>query len=183
MTKMNDPSGLDYVQDFINQEEEKKLIEFINSQPWRVEKKRRMQTYGFRYMKGEHHMELHKVDPIPDIIVHLMEKVQDFFHIQLNQCTINEYKPGQGIDAHYDHKERFGKDIVGLSLGSGCEMIFESEKNLIRSIYLEPRSMYRMTEKYRYDYTHRIKGQVEDTINGESVPRKTRISLTFRFCK
>lgn len=151
-----------YIPEFITVEEEKELEIFLKSRPWRYEKKRRMQTYGYRYLKGE--ME------VP--------------FIKLKTLKVNEYEPGQGIDAHYDHKERFGKDIIGVSLGSGCIMIFDSkELESPIPIYLYPRSMYKMSGKFRYDYNHRIKGVVDDTVDGKIIPRSTRISLTFRHCQ
>ena len=173
-----------YMPEFITVEEERELEQFLKSQPWRNEKKRRMQTYGYRYLKGEYNTALHRVDIIEGPILKLLNKIQDYFSIQLNQCTVNEYEPGQGIDAHFDHKERFGKDIVGVSLGSGSTMIFESERlNSPISVYLQSRSMYKMSGKFRYDYTHRIKGVVSDTVDGKHIPRTTRISLTFRYCQ
>jgi alkylated DNA repair dioxygenase AlkB len=177
-------NGLSYVPEFITVEEEKELEQFLMSQPWRNEKKRRMQTYGYRYLKGEYNTTLHKVEIIEGPILKLLNKITDHFGIPLNQCTVNEYEPGNGIDAHFDHKERFGKDIVGVSLGSGCTMIFESEhlKSSI-PIYLSPRSMYKMSGKIRYDYTHRIKGVVSDMVDDNIIPRTKRISLTFRYCQ
>jgi len=45
----------------------------------------------------------------------------------LNQLTINEYMPGQGIAAHTDTKSCFGSLVFILNLGSGITM------NLTRS--------------------------------------------------
>ena len=180
----SEENHLCYVPEFITVEEEIELQKFLEAHPWRTEKKRRMQTYGYRYLKGEHDVALHKVEIIEGPIRRLLDKIQDHFGIVLNQCTVNEYEPGQGIDAHYDHKERFGGDIVGVSLGSGCTIIFES--NELRSIvplYLHPRSMYKMSGPFRYDYTHRIKGVMADTVDDNILPRSTRISLTFRHCQ
>ena len=40
----------------------------------------------------------------------------------LNQLTINEYMPGQGIAAHTDTKSCFGSLVFILNLGSGITM-------------------------------------------------------------
>lgn len=165
-----------YVPEFVTHEEEKHLVEFFNAQAWRQTKSRRMLTYGWQYNKGDFDQPLHAVTPIPDCLTTMLGKLSEKFKVSFNQLTVNEYLPGQGIDAHYDHPTRFGPVIVGLSLNSATTMQFEHEKKIVHSQLLEPRSMYMMTGDYRYKYQHRIKGLTHD--NG--VPRQTRISLTFR---
>ena len=42
------------------------------------------------------------------------------------------------------------------------------------------RSLLLMTGESRYEWTHCIRHRSMDVIDGEVVPRKTRISITFR---
>lgn len=165
-----------YQDNFITEEIEKEIVDILDANPWRNAGRRRMQTYGYQYFKGDFNQPLHQVDPIPVKIANL---VKDY---QVNQLTVNEYFPGQGIDEHYDHKEKFGKEIIGISLLSGIEMIFKKPNKELESYYLKPRSIYIMKDEYRYDYTHRIKGLDKDIVHGVEIPRSRRISLTFRLC-
>lgn len=155
-----------YKEDHITIEQEKALVDFIDQRRWRPGQ-RRMQTYGFRYFGQE----MRAVEEIP-------EPLRLF---DCNQLTINEYMPGVGIDEHYDHKERFGDTIIGLSLLSGITMIMkEIATGKIEEYYLKPRSLYKMTGDYRYLWTHRIKGVISDTVDGVEILRQRRISLTYR---
>lgn len=49
-----------------------------------------------------------------------------------------------------------------------------------RSIYLPPRSLYLIMNDARYIWQHGIPSRKKDVINGVEIPRKTRISITFR---
>ena len=166
---------MEYIDNFISEEYEKELVSFLDSKNWRIGK-RRMQTYGWRYMKGE---ELEKVEDIPEVF----KPILDIIGNEYNQLTVNEYFPGIGIEPHYDHKERFGENIIGISLLSGCEMNFYKEKKIISSIYLKRRSFYNMMREWRYDYLHGIKGICTDVVDGKEIRRERRISLTFRMVK
>lgn len=171
-----------YVPEFVTVSEEKELIEFLKAQEWRQTRSRRMLTYGWKYEKGDFDQPLRKVEPIPELILSLVEKLSVKFAVSFNQVTVNEYLPGQGIDAHYDHPTRFGPVIAGLSLNSATTMQFEHEKKTVHSQLLKPRSVYMMTGDYRYKYQHRIKGLASDydpELN-TNIPRTIRYSITVR---
>lgn len=168
-------SDLIYIEDFISREYEIKIIHYIDSKIWQ-NRKRRMQTYGWGYLKGDFIQPLQKLAEIPEIFYPVLNLIGEHY----NQLTINEYLPGIGIEPHYDHKERFGDKIVGLSLISGCEMNFYEGKTIIYTKYLKPRSLYIMAGKWRYEYMHGIKGVCSDIVDGEKIMRSRRISLTFR---
>jgi alkylated DNA repair dioxygenase AlkB len=180
MSEMSEP-GFDYLDDFITHDEEQALLDFFAKiDNYKNTGSRRMLAYGYCYLKGEHGVSLHPASPIPDCVKPVLTRIEKKYDRKFDQLTVNEYLPGQGIDAHYDHRERFGPVIVGLSLGSGCGMIFEGENNFRREQFLKPRSLYMMSHRYRYPYTHRIRKVHSDTVDGQRVDRKTRISLTFR---
>jgi alkylated DNA repair protein alkB family protein 8 len=171
-------SDLIYIEDFISKEHEIKIIDYLDSKIWQ-NRKRRMQTYGYGYLKGDFNEPLHKLSEIPEIFHPILQVIGK----EYNQLTVNEYIPGIGIEPHYDHKERFGEKIVGLSLISGCEMNFYDGKKIVYTKYLKQRSLYIMTGKWRYEYMHGIKGVCSDIVDGEKIMRTRRISLTFREIK
>jgi alkylated DNA repair dioxygenase AlkB len=99
------------------------------------------------------------------------------------QVIVNEYLPGQGINAHVDDPVKFGAWVITVSLGSACEMEFASKKTGAKfRATLPPRSMYAMTGESRYQWTHAIAGRKTDPSPAGShrVPRSTRGSITFR---
>lgn len=74
-----------------------------------------------------------KKDPIPPFLNELMEKMsKDIIkgeQPELDQLTINNYNPGDGIAPHFDTHSPFEEKIVIVSLGSGLVMSFKSYKN------------------------------------------------------
>ena len=81
-----------------------------------------------------------------------------------------------------DHLKWFADEIASLTLGSGTTMILKRGKKAV-PIYLEPRSLIKLTGDARYKWTHQIDGKKTDKVNGKIVPRETRISITFRKVK
>ena len=88
---------------------------------------------------------------------------------------------GQGIGKHIDDPKKFGKWIISLTLGSGCEIVFShKESGEIKKIYVDRKSVYKMKFDVRYIWMHQILPKKSDIIDKKSVPRKTRVSITFR---
>ena len=58
-------------------------------------------------------------------------------------------------------------------------MIFKIGEN-IKNFYVNNNSLYIMSGESRWDWSHEIKGVKNDIIDGKRVPRKSRISITFR---
>lgn len=187
----------EYYSDFISVEEESILLKTIyeNNSKWQTRfTDRRMQTYGYQYLKGS--TGLVEVDPVPSEFHSLLRKIQELTGQITNQMTVNEYEPGMGIDSHYDHRKLFGNKICGLTLSSGCNFILKQlptekckeedsvlegkDKDNIIVKYLEPRSLYVMSDEHRYDWTHQIKKVHYDEVDGQIIRRKTRVSCTFR---
>ena len=103
----------------------------------------------------------------------------DFPH--LNQLTINQYKPGEGIGSHVDTPSAFGDGLISISLNGGIVMEFRNvashEKKLV---YLPPRSLVLMSGPARFDWEHMIVTRRTDTVQGQVMPRTLRVSLTLR---
>ena len=100
----------------------------------------------------------------------------------LNQLTLNHYKPGEGIGSHVDTKSAFGDGLISISLNGGIVMEFRkvgdpSQKKLV---YLPPRSIVLMSGPARYEWEHMIVTRRTDTHDGVVLPRKLRVSLTLR---
>ena len=120
----------------------------------------------------------------------------------LNQLTVNHYKPGEGIGSHVDTISAFGDGLISLSLNSGIVMEFRkvvsneetatssnddgdnnnenSSTTIKKLVYLPPRSLVLMSGDARYKWEHMIVTRRTDTVNGVVIPRKLRVSMTLR---
>jgi alkylated DNA repair dioxygenase AlkB len=170
--------GLKYLPDYITTEEERRMLERVDSGVWDYEYSRRRQQFGYRYdYKSEY---LTYIGPLPDWLQSLAERLarDGIFERMPDQALVNEYLPGQGIAPHVD---RFSESVVSLSLGSGILMDFtrvsDSEK---RSLWLEPRSLLILQGEARHHWQHSIAKRLKDQRCGELTPRSRRVSLTFR---
>jgi alkylated DNA repair dioxygenase AlkB/ubiquinone/menaquinone biosynthesis C-methylase UbiE len=106
-------------------------------------------------------------------------QTQSFPH--LNQITINNYKPGEGIGSHVDTPSAFGDGLISISLGGGIVMEFRKVNSKIKKlVYLPPRSLVLMSGPARYEWEHVIVTRRTDTHNGTVLPRSLRVSLTLR---
>ena len=172
-------NGLYYFNNFISDQEEKDLIQFIDNQEWNTSLKRRTQHYGYNYNYDS--TKLTPANTIPDTFKQIIEKFDSIDILKdykFDQVIVNEYEPGQGISAHIDHVKNFSDIIVSLSLGSACEMVFcekKNKENILKQI-LQRKSLVVLSEDARYNFTHTIPARKSDY----SVKRVRRISLTFR---
>ncbi|KAL3803107.1 hypothetical protein ACHAW5_001971 [Stephanodiscus triporus] len=127
----------------------------------------------------------------------------------INQLTINEYIPGQGIGSHIDTVTAFDDGILIITLNGGTVMEFRkvidddvSTKtsdahdgssckynsckicmNNIQEkklVYLPPRSLLLLSGDARYKWEHMIVSRTTDTVDGTVLSRKLRLSLTLR---
>jgi SAM-dependent methyltransferase/alkylated DNA repair dioxygenase AlkB len=104
----------------------------------------------------------------------------------LNQLTINEYNPGEGIGSHVDTVTAFDDSLLIITLNGGIVMEFRKavddgiESNMRKLVYLPPRSLAVLSGDARYKYEHMIVSRMTDTVNGEIIPRQLRVSLTLR---
>lgn len=175
------PPGLTIIEDFIDTDEEARLLTAIDEAPWNTTLKRRVQHYGMRYDYDRKTVtaterESPSVPPIPEWCGFLVERLAFI----PDQLIINEYMPGQGIARHTD-APIFGSPIVSLSLGSMCEMVFRCrDSGAAVGVILPPRSLLVMDGDARSRWTHEIPARLTDCIGGRRLKRTRRVSLTFR---
>lgn len=104
----------------------------------------------------------------------------------INQLTVNHYKPGEGIGSHVDTPSAFGDGLISISLNSGIVMEFrkapdsEDEPTIKKLVYLPPRSLVLMSGAARYEWEHYIVTRRTDTHKGDVLHRDLRVSLTLR---
>jgi len=105
---------------------------------------------------------------------------------RINQLTLNEYTPGQGIGSHVDTESAFDDGLLALTLNGGIVMEFRqvdsdgNEPKKKKLVYLPPRSLLLLSKDARYKWEHMIVSRKTDTVDGVVVPRKLRVSLTLR---
>lgn len=164
-------NGLTLIENYINEEEEINLIDFINNE-----------HYGYNYNKYKS-SKINYIDELPNVYHKYISKILNDKYIseKPDKIIINRYLPGEGMSEHIDKPNIFKNKIYSLSLGSGCTMIFENkDNNEIKNIYIPPKTLLIMEDDSRYKYTHSIKSIKYDIVNNNEIKRKTRYSITFR---
>lgn len=179
--KETEIDGLEYIPNFISEDEEAGLVGIIDTQEWLTDLKRRVQHYGWKYDYKARSItkDLHIAD-LPYWLTPYSKKLQHdgFFEKEPEQVIINEYELGQGIAPHIDIAA-FGGVVASLSLGSNCIMNFTKDKAK-ESLLLEPRSLVILSGDARYKWKHSIPARKNDKHEGVTIPRSRRLSLTFR---
>jgi len=164
-------NGLTLIENYINEEEEINLIDFINNE-----------HYGYNYNKYKS-SKINYIDELLNVYHKYISKILNDKYIseKPDKIIINRYLPGEGMSEHIDKPNIFKNKIYSLSLGSGCTMIFENkDNNEIKNIYIPPKTLLIMEDDARYKYTHSIESIKYDIINNNEIKRKTRYSITFR---
>ena len=162
-----------------DEQDEDDLIRDIDSRPWNNSLSRRTQHYGYVYDYSQKDVLTKASEEIPNAWI---EKVLRPWNLstEFNQCIVNEYVPGQGIAKHVDNTKLFAETIVSVSLGSDIVMEFGQWSSAVQQeVVLPRRSALVLTGDARYKWHHAIPRRKED----HGVPRKRRISLTFRQVK
>lgn len=182
---MSTIEGLKYIPNFIDEETERSCVEQIMATPWDEYLKRRVQHYGWTYRYTERTVRREDyLGPLPAWTEPLLQKLGEVSQTPFDQLIVNEYTPGQGIAPHVDQPQIFDSEIVSISLLSGIQMNFQNRKTSeTHQQYLEPRSAVCLSGPARYEWTHGIVGRLSDPPKpgmSSRIPRKTRISLTFR---
>ena len=181
--------GLQYQRDFIGEDEEGELLQWIDRQAWRCDLKRRVQHYGWRYdYKARKIAADMRLGELPAPLVALAARLCQarLIYEQPDQVIVNEYQPGQGIAGHVDCESCFGETIITLSLGSGCFMDFTRATEIPPTqaqkipVWLLPRSVIAMRGDARRRWLHGIAPRKSDEWQGVRYARGRRVSLTFR---
>ena len=174
--------GAAIVPDFVTPAEEERILLRIGAAPWMTELRRRVQHYGWRYdYRGASRPV--PAAPFPRWADAMADRLcERFAGAPPVQCIVNEYRPGQGIGMHADHRD-FGPVVASLSLGASWPMRFRrrSVRPYARDglpgdevVVLPRRSVLVLAGAARRDFMHGI--DRGDT-SGEAA---TRLSATFR---
>jgi len=177
--------GARYLAEFISSAEEADLLDAIDDESWRDDLQRRVQHYGYRYdytMRGISDDD--RLGALPSWANAVCARLvrQNIFAVEPDQLIVNEYRPGQGIAAHTD-RDCFGPVVASLSLGGDCMMKILPRAKCKASafeIVLRRRSLVVFQEASRERWQHAIAPRKNDQQNGCKIPRKRRVSLTFR---
>lgn len=179
-------SGLEYLSDFLDKEQEKKLLHQIDQQPWITELDRKVQHYGARYDYKKGNLDRDKIVPkIPSFLTTLVYDLIEECGLSdaPDQLIVNEYLPGQGIFEHVDSPVAFRDTIIMISLNSTCVMDFiplKEEYGIKQSLLLERGSLLKITDDARYKWKHAIPKRKKDIWQNHEFIRQRRVSLTFR---
>ncbi len=173
--------GARIVPDFITPAEEERIILRISQASWLTDLSRRVQHYGFRYdYSGGGSRE--PAAPFPPWVEVMAERLQPLFGTVPVQCIVNEYRPGQGIGIHADHRD-FGPIVASLSLASGWPMRFRPCDRRPYAAGAQPgdeiavlprRSVLLLAGDARHRFMHGIDRAMSARETG------TRLSATFR---
>ena len=185
-----DIPGFHYEPNFLAEEDEKRLIGWIDQQEWSTELSRRVQHYGWRYDYRSRKVDSSSyIDCLPAELFNLAQRLHDQKLVpQLpDQVIVNEYQPGQGISPHIDAPNSFADGIAMISLLDSWEIVFHapSRKRKGPKVVLEKRSVAVINGDARYKWKHEITKRKVDPYVDEAGKRRMRkrrrrISLTFR---
>ena len=116
-------AGAYIVPDFITPAEEQRILLRISQAPWLTQLRRRVQHYGFRYDYAGNSAPA-PAPAFPRWAAVIGERLSRHFDGKLpDQCIVNEYRPGQTIGMHADHRD-FGPIVASLSLAAAWPMRF-----------------------------------------------------------
>lgn len=178
------PPGAVLIDQFVSAEREAKLLSRVDSAPWLLDLRRPVQHYGWRYdYKARRVSADARLGALPDWLEPEVAALCSLglFAPAPDQVIVNEYEPGQGIAPHIDCVPCFGPTIASLSLGGTTEMQFENRATgESLEVRLAPQSLLLLTGPARLEWRHGIAARKSDPMGGTRLPRKRRISLTFR---
>ncbi|KAJ4302437.1 hypothetical protein N0V88_002581 [Collariella sp. IMI 366227] len=199
--------GLTLIYDFITEDEEKVMIEAFHAQDPQKEGKRRIsQHFGYHFDYTTFGASETHLTPVPSYINNFLPRLPIQSYLP-DQFTVQYYPPGSGIPPHVDthsiavamqfrmsgpndaRKMRLPKRSVQAGTASSepapSPMVEHSQKADEERIptwelVLPPRSLLLMAGASRYGYTHAIRPRKTDVIEGKTVQRQGRYSITMR---
>ena len=174
----------DLVENFITEEEERLLLNLLESESFTREGNRHVTQYGehYKYMGSKT-----KPKPLPDAIRAVMEKLNSQFgkkhqesryHYPLNSCLVNRYQnKNTSLPEHADNEGDIDpkSSILTLSIGAPRHVHFRDvASGDKKSILCNTRSLYEMTRHSQDFFKHCMLSEDESMADG------IRYSLTFR---
>jgi alkylated DNA repair dioxygenase AlkB len=181
------PHGFHYREHFVSAEEERRLLDAIESLEFSqvlmrgVVAKRRTVHFGWTY--GYYARRTEPGPPLPDFLLPVRARFAAWAGIEAElfvEALVTEYPPGATIGWHRDAPV-FGDVVAGLSLRTACRMKFrpcmsppsardgDRRRRTTHEIELVARSGYLMAGEARRLFEHSI-----------PAVESTRYSITFR---
>ena len=169
--------GIILIEDFITPEEEKAIFAAVDDRPWHKLATRRVQHDGYEFLYGQNSVNPNKkLGPLPDWIRPVQQRLESYTDkvngegVGLDQLTINDYNPGDGIPPHVDAIQPFEEAFAAVSMGSGSVMNFRHPTDGRQyNVYFPPRSAVIFTGEGRLLWLHSIACRKLDRINGKLV--------------
>ncbi|PIK47895.1 putative alkylated DNA repair protein alkB-like 8 isoform X3, partial [Apostichopus japonicus] len=188
------PEGLFLIPNFIDEELERELLGLVkweSSGDQASLKHRKVKHFGYDFNYDTNNVDINRPleEPMPTLLTDVIDRIMQTSHVnhRLDQVTVNQYLPGQGIPPHVDTHSAFEDSIVSLSLGSMVSMEFAHPVGTQHSKVLPPRSLLVMTGESRYLWNHGITPRKHDVVaeaGGDDgmtlATRGIRTSFTFR---
>jgi DNA oxidative demethylase len=172
------PDGLLREDEFVDEAEERGLLEFIEQVDFRTVEfrgqvaRRTVRHFGIDYRFDTR--EVSPAEPIPDELLWLRDRAAAWIErdpADLVEALVSRYPPGATIGWHRD-APAFGSRVVGISLRAACRMRFQRTTKAGRQTYqlaLLPRSAYVLSGAARASWQHSI-----------PAVKELRYSVTFR---
>ena len=174
-TPMNIP-GMMLIENFITEDEEKELFEIFDKREWHNLSNRRVQHDGYEFIYGSNNVNPNnKLGPLPDWIRPTQTNLEAYTDkingagVGLDQLTVNDYSPGDGIPPHVDAISPFEEAFAAVSMGTGSVMNFRHPDGRQVNVYYPPRSAVIFTGEGRLVWQHSIPCHKMDRVNGKIV--------------
>jgi alkylated DNA repair dioxygenase AlkB len=175
-TELGAPEGFEYATEFLSEDEERDLLNWIETQvEFKTfemrgqEAKRRVAHFGWEY--GYYDARVKPGVDFPEALLSLRDRIAAFLEVapsEVVEALVTEYTPGAGLGWHRDAPV-FGV-VAGVSLLTDSDLRFRrGESGRSQALNEARRSAYKLTGEARWGYQHHIP------------PMKTlRYSITFR---
>lgn len=180
--------GITMIENFVTEEEERAIMAEIDKREWHKLATRRVQHDGYEFVYGQNNVNPNKkLGQLPTWIQSVQKQLEvhsdsvNGAGVGLDQLTINDYNPGDGIPPHTDAISPFEEAFCAVSLLSGAVMAFKHpQTGQTVHLYFPPRSAMIFSGEGRLVWTHAIACRKLDRIDGKLLFRQRRVSLTFR---
>jgi alkylated DNA repair dioxygenase AlkB len=158
------PAGFRYQDNLVTPQDEQDLVASFQDLPFKPYEhlgyfgNRRIAGFGWRQDEAGRMVETG--EPIPDLLLPLLDKVAAFTGLakdSFRHALVTEYSPGAGIGWHRDRPPAVA--VAGVSLISPCTFRLRrraDDRWERASIIAQPRSAYLMSGPARSDWQHSI---------------------------